>query len=303
MEATHSLRPDHQAGFSDGMEETPVHEHLVLPDGSRKRAGFRHVREGSPRPIGKRLVRSLRVALALAMGSSAVGIAQAADPPSLPEEPVNYSGLYALTYTSLYGDVDVCVTIGVNRQCVPVALDIPLYNGQATQDSLDFIIDMLNDQLQEMFPRMAADAYPEYETLIDTLFPLLVDELNVLLAALPPTLSLRAPTGSPLFEGELDFQDTPVILPGNIDLASGGFSLIPDFMVGTIDATREFRGSAAYELPLTLSQSTSVEGDDEVVFTLSMNGLIGTDMNMTWGPLEEGSRPTPSFEGNPGGAD
>lgn len=210
--------------------------------------------------------------------------AQAAHPhrPNTPTAKPNYSGTYDMTYNALNGSVDVCVSVGPQHVCNPVAIDIPLHDGVATADSLMFITDELTALLTELAPNLPSELYPSYESMINYVFPLLVAELNTALAQLPPTMMMTERTNSPVFTAAMTVKGKNVMMPGQLDLTTGMFKVVPETMYGQIFADAAFRGAAVAEVPLNVSASTGYPTPTGSTSTLevSLRGRLGADVSM-----------------------
>lgn len=202
--------------------------------------------------------------------------------PNAPAPMPNYSGTYDLTYNALNGSVEVCVAVGRERTCAPVAIDIPLYDGVATEDSLTFIIDDLTALITELAPNLPAELYPSYESMVTYLFPVLIEELNTALAQLPPTMLMNEPTNSPLFTAAMMVKGKNVLAPGQLDLTTGIFNLMPETMIGQIFSDAEFRGSAVADVPLNITASMGYPTPTGATSTLevTLRGRLGADLNM-----------------------
>lgn len=207
--------------------------------------------------------------------------------PQLPAQPAptvppNYSGTYDLTYIALDGNLELCVSLGPQRVCEPIVIDIPLYNGLATEESLLFILDYLDSSLTELAPNLPEELYPTYDTLVQNLFPVLVEELNLVLAELPSSMTVRERTGSPLFTTQMTVNGMPMVMPGQIDVTTGVFALKPEVMLGQIFSASSFRGAATQEVPVRISESIGIEtpAGSPSTLAVSLYGVLGADLRL-----------------------
>lgn len=239
----------------------------------------------SPR---RRSASGIALAGMMALAGLASTPLEAAPPkPQLPAQPTptlppNYSGTYDLTYIALDGNVELCVSLGPQRVCEPIVIDIPLYNGLATEDSLLFILDYLDSSLTELAPNLPEELYPTYDTLVQTLFPVLVEELNLVLTELPSTMTVRERTGSPIFTTQMTVNGIPMVMPGQIDVSTGVFALKPEVMLGQIFSASSFRGAATQEVPVRISESIGFEtpAGSPSTLAVSIYGVLGADLRL-----------------------
>lgn len=218
----------------------------------------------------------------------AAGGAEVGDAAALPERPVwpsnvvNYSGNYRFVYLGLMGEVEACVTVGLERTCEPLLIDIPLTEGQATVESLSFILEYLNSELEAMAPNLPAQLYPSYELLVSSLFPLLVTELNGVIAELPQSMELIQAPASPMIMGQVAVKGVPMTLPGQISVKNGSFALLQDLITGQIDQRASFQGSGMEQVPLHVSESVGMTTPTGTTSTvgLSLTGILGADLWM-----------------------
>lgn len=199
--------------------------------------------------------------------------------PPVPAPQTNYSGVYDLSYMALNGSVEVCVAIGPQRTCEPLVIDVPLYDGQVTTESLYFIVEFLNTELATLIPNLPTELYPSYDLVETYVFPLVVDELNAAVAALPLSMELRAPTNSPMYTASMTVKTMPVVLPGQFTLSTGDFALATDLMVGKVDAALGFRGLATMEVPVRINESIGYQTPAGTTSTLefSLRGVLGAE--------------------------
>lgn len=199
--------------------------------------------------------------------------------PPMPAPQTNYSGVYDLSYLALNGSVEVCIAIGPQRTCEPLLIDVPLYNGQVTTESLYFIVDVLNAELASLVPNLPAELYPSYDLVETYVFPLVVEELNMAVAALPTVMELRAPNNSSLYTASMTVKSMPMVLPGQFTLSTGNFALATDVMVGKVDATLGFKGLALMEVPVRINESIGYQTPSGTSSTLefSLRGVLGAD--------------------------
>lgn len=224
---------------------------------------------------------------AMTMGTTGVQAMEASSE-ALPERPawpsnvVDYSGNYRFVYLGLMGEVEACVTVGMERTCAPLLIDIPLTEGQATVESLTFILDYLNAELSTMAPNLPAQLYPSYELLVSSLFPLVVNELNAVIAELPQSMELIQAPGSPLILGQLAVKGIPVTLPGQLSVKNGSFALAQNVLTGQIDQRASFQGSGIEQVPIKVSESVGVATPTGTTSTVgfSLAGVVGAQVWM-----------------------
>lgn len=236
--------------------------------------------------MGQRLQGALPMGLA-ALGLMAVGmmpdVAVAAGKSALsaPSADLIYSGSYDLSYQVLSGSIEVCSSIRTYSYCAPVALEISMDSGEVTTESL---IAAFEDYKAAIHSLKLPDAVlTQIDQGVETcLLPALADELNAGLVALPVLLSMQQSRPAPtVFTATFVGGDgTSYYGMGELELDSGVYKLMPDYVQGQIDAESQ-SGIGQANVPVTVQETMEIPAPWGVeVLTITARGNLGASFEM-----------------------